>query len=1021
MKIDWPIPCSHFGKATTLAASVLIAVVLLSAAPVAPAEEKSLGELMPRIPPKTVAEAMKSFKLEHGFTMQLVSCEPDVIDPIDAAFDEHGRMYVVEMNDYPFLPEQRVQKYRDQRAETWGRIRLLTDTDGDGRMDKSVVFADKLRWPQSVCCSRGGVFVISPPSLYFMKDTDGDGVADLKDAICTGFNSSNVQALSNGLEWGRDNAIYFSSGIAGGELTVPARGDSPEYKFTPGRRDLRLDPETCKLTMVGGGQQFGHTIDDWGNRFICSNSNHIVHVTWPLEYLERNPLLVIPDTNQSIAREGAAAVVFRASTAEPWRLVRTARRAADPEMRKRLPQTELVPIGFFTSATGITVYRGEAYPSSFRGNVFIGDVGGNLIHRKTLRPEGISFVAERADENVEFLTSTDNWFRPVNFVNAPDGTLYILDMYRETIEHPASIPDDIKALVDLESGHDKGRIWRLAPPGFQRVTPPDLGRASTAELVAQLKSRHGWIRDTAQRLLVERSDSDAVPLLRDLLADGSTDQNPSTFAVVQMHALWTLRGLNALNADDVEHALNSPDNHLREHAIRLVPGVIAKSADLDPKVLGLIGDQSLRVRWQLAFTLGDLPARISIPGLRGLASIAAQNADLRIAWLSSCHPQLTKVTMELMSGDTEPVKPLLVELARLNGSASDPAGSIRLLTATSRETIPEATRISILLALNEGLRRRGTNVVKMLHDSAVGKTIVEPLSRMTDRYTKIALDSDASENVRAIAVRFVAMADPDRAQKFFPALFSPQTSPALQQATVKSLLENGAEDSFGLVLEPWKTFGPATRREVVDNLVQSTKGAIALITAVESGAVKPGEIERDKRQLLLNHPQASVREAAGPVLAEPVTNRKQVVADYQPALELAGDADRGRMLFTKVCLQCHRAGTAGHLVGPDLVSVQNKSPADLLVAILDPNREAQPNFQTYTVVTKQGKIHTGMISAETAASLTLKRAEAKEDVILRDTIDELLSNGVSLMPEGLEKDFNQQQLADIIAAIKSLQ
>lgn len=149
------------------------------------------------------------------------------------------------------------------------------------------------------------------------------------------------------------------------------------------------------------------------------------------------------------------------------------------------------------------------------------------------------------------------------------------------------------------------------------------------------------------------------------------------------------------------------------------------------------------------------------------------------------------------------------------------------------------------------------------------------------------------------------------------------------------------------------------------------------------------------------------------------SNRKQVVEKYQAALELTGDAVRGRMLYGKTCVQCHRAGTAGHLVGPDFVSVQNKSPADLLIAILDPNREAQPNYQTYTAVTKQGKIHTGIISAETGASVTLKRAEAKEDVVLRDTLDELVSNGTSLMPEGLEKELDLQQLADVIAAIKS--
>ena len=980
-------------------------------------QEKNLTELMPRIPFKSPAEALKSFKLERGFGMELVASEPDVTDPIDAAFDADGRMFVVEMNDYPFLPEQRVQKYKDQRPETWGRIRLLTDTDNDGRMDKSIVFADKLRWPQSVCCARGGIYVISPPYLYFMKDTDGDDVADQKEIICSGFNSSNVQALSNGLEWGIDNAIYFSSGLAGGELTVPARGNKPEYKFTPGRRDLRLDPQTNELTMIGGGLQYGHTIDNWGDRFICSNSNHIVHVTWPLNYLERNPLLVIPDMTRSIAKEGAAAVVFRTSSAEPWRLVRTARRAADPEMRKKLPPTELVPIGFFTSATGVTVYRGGAYPPEFRGDVFIGDVGGNLIHRKKLTTDGISFVAERADQDVEFLTSTDNWFRPANFVNAPDGTLYVLDMYRETIEHPASIPDDIKALVDLESGYDKGRIWRLTPPDYRRIAPPKLSHATTAELVDHLKSPHGWVRDTAQRLLVERKDLTADGALRNLIHAGQTTILPET----RLQALWTLSGLKDLKADDVRHALRDTDAHVREHALRLAPAFVGTDVELAKQVVAMTEDPSPKVRWQLAFSLGELPPDLAVGGLKAIALNAAKDADLRTAWLSSIHSQMGTIAVELLSGPTEPVVPLLVQLARLIGSEADSTDSIRLLGSIVGEAVPNATRIPVLLALGDGLRRRGATISKTIADPKTSAATINALDKIFQQASTVAKDASASEADRLSAISLLALGDPGLAEQTLPQLFTPQTSPALQQAAIKSLAAHGTKPAIDSMLVPWEGFGPATRREVVDSLVQSAAGALALVHAVEAGTIKPGGIERDKRQLMLNHPQPAVRNAARLVLSDPPSNRKQVVASYQPALELTGDPQRGRMVYAKTCIQCHRDGTAGHLVGPDFASVKNKSPEDLLVAILDPNREAQPSYQTYTAVTKQGKIHTGIISAETAASLTLKRAEAKEDVVLRDTLDELVSTGQSLMPEGLEKDLDKQQLADLIAWIKRVE
>ncbi len=362
---------------------------------------------------------------------------------------------------------------------------------------------------------------------------------------------------------------------------------------------------------------------------------------------------------------------------------------------------------------------------------------------------------------------------------------------------------------------------------------------------------------------------------------------------------------------------------------------------------------------------------------------------------------------------------MLVDLARLIGSSPMATDSVALLGSVVHESIPDDTRASILLALGEGLRRRGTTIARTLSESKSATSIAESLAKTFDRAVTVAIDTTANDAARLTSVRLLALADANLAERALPELFTPQTPPNLQQAAVKSLSAQGTTHAFGLLVEPWKGFGPGTRREVVDNLVQSVDGALTLIKSVETGSIKPGEIERDKRQLLLNHPQMPVQEAARRVLAEPPSNRKQVVASYQPTLELTGDIARGRMLLTKTCQQCHRYGAIGHQVGPDLVSVQNKSPADLLIAILDPNREAQPNFQTYTALTKQGTIFTGIISTETAASLTLKRAEAKEDVVLRDTLDELLSNGVSLMPEGLDKDIDQQQLADIIAAIKN--
>ncbi|MGL4461094.1 MAG: PVC-type heme-binding CxxCH protein, partial [Planctomycetia bacterium] len=351
-------------------------------------------EEISRIPGKSPAEAVKAFEVQAGFTMDPVAVEPLTTDPVDAAIDENGRLFIVEMRGYPF-PE----KMGDAPI---GRVRVLTDGDGDGVFDKAETLVDELSWPTGVALWKGGCFVACAPDVLYCKDTNGDGKADVRKTVFTGFDRSNVQGLVNNLKWGLDGKIYIASGSNGGEIKTV---DDPKAPLVSARgRDLRFDPATGVLEALAGSAQFGMCFDDWGNRFLCSNSNHAIEVVARSEYLARNPFLPAPSLLQSIAKEGGAAVVHRISQAEPWRVVRTRRRAASGVA---FAATELVPAGYFTSATGVTVYRGSAYPEAYRGNLFVGDVGSNLIHRKTLKPNGVPLVAERADENTEFVRSTD--------------------------------------------------------------------------------------------------------------------------------------------------------------------------------------------------------------------------------------------------------------------------------------------------------------------------------------------------------------------------------------------------------------------------------------------------------------------------------------------------------------------------------------------------------------------------------------------------------------------------------------
>ncbi|MBW3541894.1 MAG: c-type cytochrome [Planctomycetes bacterium] len=1009
------IVCRLLAASFAAAAACIVALPIAAqscaeAAPPEAASEQPLADELPRIPPVEPEKALETFTVQHGFRLELVAHEPAVSDPVDACFDEDGRLYVAEMHGYPFSHEPREQQPQGGGKKNAGIIRLLEDADGDGVYDKSTAFADGFSWPQSVCCYRGGVFVLAPPDILYFKDTDGDGRADVRETVYSGFGRHNVQSLANGMKWGLDNHIWLAGGRNPTE--VVHRG---KKLFTLGSRDLRFDPKTENIEAVSGGQQFGHSFDDWGNRFVCSNSNHIMHVAVPAKYLERAPRVAVSNIMRSIAKEGPAAPVFRKSVAEPWRIIRTRRRASDPNYAKRLPPTELVATGFFTSATGVTIYRGGAYPPEFHGNAFIGDVGGNLVHRKSLTPHGATFQATRADAGVEFITSTDNWFRPVNFVNAPDGTLYILDMYRETIEHPVSIPEDIKAHLDLESGDDRGRIYRIAPPDWKQSAPPKLGPMSSAELVAQLESPNSWSHETAQRLLWERQDRSVARALEQLV-------HTSSSPLARLHALHTLDGLKSLSTEILSVALFDDHPLVREHAVELSEGLAADSPGLVKALLERAGDTSYRVRLQLAYSLGELPNPAATKGLAEMVPALAGDADLRTAWLTSAAGREAALAVTLMSNaklrETMVGGALVGELARLTAAAGNVEGARAILAAATTAESPLPLKQTVVRSVAAALKARGDSLDQVLN--AGDEATKSKVRALFEAAAASVGDDERPSAERLASAALLAHADFATARKALSPLLEPAVERPLQAAAIAALAEHDDAGVGPLLLENWRSYSPQVRRDAIDALLARAERIDLLFEAVDAGRVGAGEIERETKQLLENYPNGKVRARARKLFAGEISpDRAEVVARYSQALE-GGDAERGRAIYDKRCAQCHKVGESGHEVGPNLVSTKNKSPDDLLLAILDPNREAQPNFTAYTVVTTEGKLLNGIIAAETPGSLTLRRAEGKEDVVLRENIEELASTGKSLMPEGLEKDITAEQMADVIAFVRTL-
>lgn len=979
-----------------------------------PARDAVAGRL-PTVPPKTPAEAAKSFRVLDGFRMDLLAAEPQVHGPVAMTYDENGRAYVCEMRDYPYTDKANHKPSQENPTDAAiGRVSLLEDTDGDGVFDRATVFAEGLSWPTGVACWQGGVFVIATPDLWYLKDTDGDGRADIREKVLTGFRKLNVQAVANNLVWGLDNRIHGAGGTNGGRIVHTAR---PELApVTLARADFRLDPVTRAFELMSGGARFGGTFDDWGQRYLCNIRNPAQHIVLPLRYLARNKSLAARSPLHDMAEAGDQLPVYAASTPEPWRVLRARRWAGERDIV--MPRSELVGAGVVTSSSGITVYRGTAYPEKYHGNLFVTECASNLLYRLQVTPDGVTGKAARVDGRAEMVASTDNWFRPVNFVNAPDGTLHVLDMYRENIEHPWSIPEDIHAAVDLEAGREMGRIWRLAPPGFKPPAPPRLGRATAAVLVATLEHPDAWWRETAQRLLFERQDKAAVPALRTLVRSGRTAQ-------ARLHALHTLDGLGALQSDDLLAALRDPAAPLREHAVALAEPRLAAAPALLDALLPLAADPAPRVRFQTAFTLGETKDARALPALAAIARRDASNSWIRTAVLTSVADSADRLLAALLADPAFVASPaaadLIRELAQLVGTRAQPAEAHRVLAAfaPSTDTAAPALR-EILAGLGDGLKRSAKSL-RSVAAPAADDTTARLVDRALAAAARTAADSTAATADRAAAIRLLTFDDYARAEPALVPLLAPAQPPEVQRAALTALGSFNAPAVTAHLLAHWATQTPAVRAGALAAVLGSRPRHAALLAAIEDGRIPAHQIPFAQRRLLTLSTDAKIKEAATRLFSASAPGpRKDVVARYQAALTLRGDAARGRKVYEAACLACHRAGDLGTAdLGPNLAAVRAWNPEQLLVNILDPNREVAPTYLGYTAETKDGRSTYGMIVEDSSTGVTLRRPDGTVETILRRDLAKLTGSGLSLMPDGLESAVSVEAMADLVAFLLS--
>lgn len=499
-------------------------------------DSRSFNDLLKNVEPqpKSPAAALKSMRPRPGFTIELMAAEPMVMDPVAFEWGPDYKLWVVEMADYPLGI--------DGQGKPGGRVRYLEDTDDDGQYDKSTLFLEDLPFPTGVLPWKNGVIVSTAPDIFYAEDTDGDGKADRREVLFTGFAEGNQQHRVNGLVRGLDRWIYCANGDSGGTVKSMKTGKTLDIRG----RDLRIDPETGEMEAVAGQAQFGRNRDDLGNWFGCNNSRPIWHYVLDEQYQKRNPHYVPPDGRVDISIAPGAAPVFPTS--------RTLPRFNDVHAANR-----------FTSACSAMIYRDDLFGPELKGNMFVSEPVHNLVHREIVTPNGVTFRSRRAEDEQdrEFLTSTDNWFRPTMIKTGPDGALWIADMYRQTIEHPQWIPKEWQKRLDLRAGHDKGRIYRVYPVGAKLRLLQSRHRPDNVDYM-RLRSSNGWERETAAALIRTRKTD---PHARAVSLVGATDASPES----RIQALWLADSVGDLSSGRVLEFLRDQHPAARRNGVQVAP------------------------------------------------------------------------------------------------------------------------------------------------------------------------------------------------------------------------------------------------------------------------------------------------------------------------------------------------------------------------------------------------------------------------------------------------------------------
>jgi len=953
--------------------------------------------------PVSPRESLQWLETEPGFQVELVASEPQIVDPVSMQIDARGRMWVVEMGDYP----------NDDNTPK-SRIVVLEDKDGDGFFESSTVFAEKLLFATGIQPWQNGAIVTVQGQLMMLRDLDGDLKSDSTEIWLDGFSIDNPQLRANHPTLAADGWLYIASGLRGGKIksTLPFGSSQPSEPVDLTGSDLRVHMLSGQVESIAGPTQFGLSLDQFGHRYGCSNRNPCFEIVSERSDLSLSPLSGLATALHDVSPSNAASKVH--PLVDAW-------------------TTSNLHAGQFTAACGLLVTHSQHFPDAPFATALTCEPTGSLVQRRSIeRRNGLSQVTGESPQR-EWLASYDPWFRPVDLYEGPGGDIYVVDMYRAVIEHPEWVPEELKNRPDQRLGDSHGRIYRVSRGSRNSRKEPkkDLAARIHSNPTELLRHPDAWNRSMAVRTILEIANSGhAKSLVGDLKMICSEEtlpigSNASAFSLLaacdsldesivaslfrssnpELRSLiWTGMRQTSVNWDNqwTETAINTFDNpNASVDEMKSAAWFIAAQpkAETHPSEQFFTSLRYAELAAKSLFRNGDPPHL-------WMATTAAWHDDL-LPFLSQY--ELTAKSIETKI--TPMARDCVVRLAMRASQKSFKGESLREYAeaiAVKLDNSPNIASRTIEFAMLEGFCRSG-------------KLAIENESEVERLIQKTATSNNDSVNQRA-AIAMLAYSKSNSSKAIALQLLKSTESAMLKSAIATCSAHDTPEFNTWL-FERFPSALPAVRQERFNAIRVNPKRLGMLVDALESGQLTSKNLDAAQIQNLAAVRDGSLANRLSKLLSASIhTDRQKVIDQYSTQLatiEVEPMTNQGKAIFAKNCAACHRIDDVGVTVGPDISDSRVQTFEELLVAILDPNRSIDANYFRYLVRTEDGNVIDGLLKDSNSQTITLQSQNGTLTTLNRSDVEEFKSSDASLMPEGIESQIPAKEMAELLWYIKN--